>query len=78
MFNDTIFGFCKIGKCSGKISCPTSSTTGLFTHMRSYYKKESVECDKKGTKRKKEEYKAGKQLLVILELDLNQNICNLD
>jgi hypothetical protein len=29
--NKTIFGFCKIGNCSEKISCPTSSTTSLFT-----------------------------------------------
>ena len=65
--NDTIFGFCKIGKCSQKISCPTSSTTGLFTHLRIYQKKESAECDKKAQeakRMKKEENKAGKQLSV--------------
>ena len=65
--NDTIFGFCKIGKCSQKISCPTSSTTGLFTHLRSYHKKESAECDKKAQeakRMKKVENKAGKQLSV--------------
>ena len=65
--NDTIFGFWKIGKCSQKISCPTSSTTGLFTHLRSYHKKESAECDKKAQeakRMKKEENKAGKQLSV--------------
>ena len=62
--NDTIFDYCEIGKCSQKISCPTSSTTGLFTHLRSYHKKESAECDKKAQeakRMKKKENKAGKQ-----------------
>ena len=65
--NDTIFGFCKIGKCSQKMSCPTSSTTGLFTHLRSYHKKEPAERDKKAQKAKrmkKKENKAVKQLSV--------------
>ena len=81
--NDTIFGFCKIGKCSGKISSPISSTTSIFIHRRSYHKKESAECDKKAQeakRMKKEENKAGKQLSVSieLELDLDRNFCNLD
>ena len=65
--NETILGFYKIGKCSEKISCPTSSTTGLFTRLRSYHKKESAEWDKEAQEAKrikKEKNKARKQLSV--------------
>ncbi|XP_065653911.1 uncharacterized protein LOC136080761 [Hydra vulgaris] len=64
---DTIFGFYKFEKCSQKISWPTSSTTGLFTHLRSYHKKESAECDKKAQEPRGSGISRARRLVASLE-----------
>ena len=52
-----IFGFCKIGNCSGKIGCPTGSTTAFGTHLKFYHRREWVEYDKKKADEKRENKK---------------------